>query len=457
MKVADDLTALDLVTAGHRLRSGALTSVALTEACLAQIAARNEELRAFITVTPDSALAAAHDADRELRDGHDRGPLQGIPISLKDLIDVAGVPTTAASRVTGDRPAPADAIVTSRLKAAGAVLVGKTNLHEFALGTTSEETAFGAVRNPHDTARSAGGSSGGSAVSVVTGMSLATVGTDTGGSIRIPSAACGLVGFKPAFGEVPCDGVVPLSSTLDHVGPLARTVADAAAMFHVLARSAPRSPVVRKPATVRLGRLRGYFEARLEPAVRTGYEAALESIEKAGVAVSDVNVPHAADTTAIYLGILLAEAAAYHAATLEQCPELYSPPVRIRLEMGRYILAEDYLRARRGQEVLRRDIGAALADVDALVLPGMSIVAPPLGAESVAIDDVAEPVRALMLRLTQPFNVSGHPAIVLPCGTPGSLPVSLQLVGARSVSLLDVAAGVEAILGSDAVKGRSTI
>jgi aspartyl-tRNA(Asn)/glutamyl-tRNA(Gln) amidotransferase subunit A len=456
MKVADDLTALDLVTAGHRLRSGALTSVALTEACLALIAARNEELRAFITVTADSALAAARAADRELHDGHDRGPLQGIPISLKDLIDVAGVPTTAASRVTGDRPAPSDAIVTSRLKAAGAVLVGKTNLHEFALGTTSEETAFGAVRNPHDSARSAGGSSGGSPVSVVTGMSLATVGTDTGGSIRIPSAACGLVGFKPAFGEVPCDGVVPLSTTLDHVGPLARTVADAAAMFHVLARSAPRSPVVRKPKTVRLGRLRGYFEGRLEPAVRTGYERALESIERAGVAVSDVNVAHAADTAAIYLGILLAEAAAYHAATLEQCPELYSPPVRIRLEMGRYILAEDYLRARRGQEVLRRDIDAALADVDALVLPGMSIVAPPLGEETVAIDDVAEPVRALMLRLTQTFNVSGHPAIVLPCGTPGSLPISLQLVGSRSVSLLDVAAGVEAILGSDAVKDRST-
>jgi aspartyl-tRNA(Asn)/glutamyl-tRNA(Gln) amidotransferase subunit A len=446
MKVVDDPTALDLVTAGRHLRSGELSSVALTDRCLAQIAARNDELRAFITVTADSALAAAREADREFRDGRDRGPLQGIPISLKDLIDVVGVPTTAASRVTGTRPALVDAVVTSRLKAAGAVLVGKTNLHEFALGTTSEDTAFGAVRNPHETTRSAGGSSGGSAVSVVTGMALATVGTDTGGSIRIPSAACGLIGFKPAFGEVSCDGVVPLSTTLDHVGPLARTVADAAAMFHVLARSAPRSPVVRKPATLRLGRLRGYFEARLEPAVRAAYESALESLTKAGVAVSDVSLPRAADIAAIYLGILLAEAAAYHATTLERCPELYSAPVRIRLEMGRYILAEDYLRACRGQEVLRRDVDAALADVDALVLPGMAIVAPPLGAETVAIEGVAEPVRALMLRLTQPFNLSGHPAIVLPCATPGSMPVGLQLVGPRSVSLLDVAAGVEALL-----------
>jgi len=446
MKVADDPTTLDLVTAGRRMRTGALSATALTEACLAQIAARNDQLRAFITVTSDAALAAAQDADRDFRAGHDRGPLQGIPVSLKDLVDVAGVPTTAASRVIGNRPAAADAVVTSRLKAAGAVLVGKTNLHEFALGTTSEDTAFGAVRNPHDVSRSAGGSSGGSAASVVAGMALATVGTDTGGSIRIPSAACGLVGFKPAFGEVPCDGVVPLSTTFDHVGPLTRTVADAAAMYHVLARSAPRSPVVRRPSTLRLGRLRGFYEARLETAVKAGYEDAIASIEKAGVAVTEVTMPHAADVAAIYLGILLGEAGAYHATTLDQCPELYSPAVRQRLEMGRYILAEDYLRARRGQDVLRREIERALADVDALMLPGMAIVAPPLGAETVAIDGISEPVRALMLRLTQPFNVSGHPAIVLPCGPAGSLPVSLQLVGARSVALLDVAAGIEAIL-----------
>ena len=278
MAVTDDPAALDVVTAGHHLRSGALTSVALTEACLAHIASRNDELRAFITVTADSARAAAADADRELAAGHDRGPLHGVPISLKDIIDQQGVPTTAASRVRGYQPAPSDALVTSRLKAAGAVLIGKTNLHEFAFGTTSEVSAFGAVRNPIDVSRSAGGSSGGSAVSVVTGMAIATIGTDTGGSIRVPAAACGIVGLKPGFGEVPRDGVVPLSTTFDHVGPLARSVADAAAVYGVLARRAVRPPAIRPLEGMRLRRLGGYMEALLEPGVRTVYEQTLERL-----------------------------------------------------------------------------------------------------------------------------------------------------------------------------------
>ena len=345
--------------------------------------------------------------------------------------------------------------MTARLKAAGAVLVGKTNLHEFAFGTTSEDSAFGAVRNPHDTSRSAGGSSGGSAASVATGMSIATIGTDTGGSIRIPSAACGLVGFKPAFGEVPCDGVVPLSATFDHVGPLARTVADAAAMLRVLARVGAAAAHRQMATTLRLGRLRGYFEARLEPAVSARYESALESIANAGVA------PIGRDPAARlgHRGHLPANRARRRRPRItrrrcEQCPERYSPPVRLRLEMGRYILAEDYLRARAGQEVLeargrpgpgrRRRAGAARhADCGA--------AAGRRNRGSSAI--VAEPVRAADAANDAAVQRVGHPAIVLPCGmTPSSLPVSLQLVGMRSVGLLDVAAGVEAMLRSDAAK-----
>jgi aspartyl-tRNA(Asn)/glutamyl-tRNA(Gln) amidotransferase subunit A len=448
MAGTDDLQTLTIVEAGHRLRSGTLTSVALTEACLERIAERNDRLRAFVTVTGDWALASAALLDRELAAGRDRGPLHGIPVSLKDLIDQAGVATTAASRVPSARAATTDATVTARLKAAGAVLVGKTNLHEFAFGTTSEDSAYGAVRHPLDDARSPGGSSGGSAVAVATGMSLASIGTDTGGSVRIPAAACGLVGLKPVTGEVPCDGVVPLSRTLDHVGPLGRSVADVAAVFNVLTRTSRRQPSPVPASRLRLGRLGGYAEARLEPSVREAYEIAVDRLRSAGGVVVDRQLSRADDIAAVYLHIVLPEAAAYHAATLERCPERYAPAVRLRLEMGRYVLAEDYLRALAGRDAIRAGVEAALADVDALILPALPIVAPVIGAESVAIDGVDEPVRGMMLRLTQPFNLSGHPALVLPAGrSPEGLPVGLQIVGNRTPRLLDVAAGVEGVLG----------
>jgi aspartyl-tRNA(Asn)/glutamyl-tRNA(Gln) amidotransferase subunit A len=446
--LADAPGGLDLVRLGHRIRTGGTTSVALTTQCLAAIEAWSDGLGAFITVTADAALASAREADRELAQGQDRGPLHGIPISVKDIIDVAGVPTTAASRVRGSHPASSDAIVTTRLKAAGAVIVGKTNLHEFALGTTCDQSAYGPVRNPADRLRSAGGSSGGSAVSVAMGMAVASIGTDTGGSIRIPAAACGLVGLKPAFGEVPCDGVVPLSRTLDHVGPLANSVADAAAVYQVLTRTAARR-VTPRVRGLRLGRLGGYMEAKLDPEVRAAYEAALDQFLQSGFAIHQRTLEHASDIAQTYASISLAEAAAYHAPSLDRSPELYQPITRERLDSGRRILAGDYLTALTMQDIIRGEVDAALTDVDALVLPGMAIPAPVLGSDTLAIDGVEEPVRPLMLRLTQPFNLSGHPAIVLPCGvTAEGLPLSLQLVGQRAATaaLLDVAAGIESLL-----------
>ncbi len=330
------------------------------------------------------------------------------------------------------------------------MLIGKTNLHEFALGTTSEDSAFGAVRNPLDTTRSAGGSSGGSAAAIVAGMALGAIGTDTGGSIRIPSAACGLVGLKPGFGEVPVDGVVPLSATLDHVGPIARTVADAAAIHGVLARVTLRAlqppPMATDPARSADGLLRGTAAARgaQRLRVRAGPAGA------AGATIRSVSVPHAADAAAIYLHICLPEGAAYHAETLERCPERYTPNVRLRFEMGRYILAEDYVRAQAARLVLEAEVDAALADVDALVLPTLAIVAPTLGAESVEIGERREALRPVMLRLTQPFNLSRHPAVALPCASAG-LPVSLQVVGkhARTGALLDLCAALAPIVAAD--------
>jgi aspartyl-tRNA(Asn)/glutamyl-tRNA(Gln) amidotransferase subunit A len=411
------------------LRRGRVSAAEITEACLDRIRAGNARLNAFILVMEDEARRQAEAADRELAAGVDRGPLHGIPVSIKDLVDVAGTPTTAASRVREGHVARRDATVVQRLRRAGAVIIGKTNLHEFAFGTTNEDSAYGPSRNPFDASRSPGGSSGGSAVSVATGMALATVGTDTGGSIRIPAAACGVVGLKPSYGETPIDGVVPLSTTLDHVGPLARSVADAWTMHGVLAGAAAVQPLAeQRPADIVLGVPRGYFCDVLDTAVRRAFEQAISALRAAGCRIEDVEIAHAALIAPVYLHLVFGDAAAYHARTLEAMPERYTVPVRLRLEMARYVLAEDYVRARRGREALRREVDAALVGRNALVLPTLPIPAPPLGAASVEVDGKMEPVRNLMLRLTQLFNITGHPAISVPCGrTIEGLPVGLQL------------------------------
>lgn len=405
------------------------TATELLEAALAAIAEHNPRTNAFVLVDEAGARAAARAVDEERRRGVDRGPLHGIPISIKDLIDVAGQPTTAGSRVRRGHVATTDAPVVRRLREAGAVLIGKTNLHEFALGTTSEESAYGPVRNPHDVARSAGGSSGGSAAAVATGMGVASIGTDTGGSIRIPAAACGVIGLKPSLGEVPTDGVVPLSKTLDHVGPLARTVEDAANVWAVLAgRPIPR---IDQRRTFTLGALGGYFTALLTADVRSAFEDALDRLRTCGVKVEPRTVQGTDSIVDTYTNISLPEAAHWHAPTLESRPTDYQAPVRERLERGRTIAAVSYVRAMETREQLRAAVDAALDGCDALVLPTLPIVAPLLGAVDVTMDlGETIPVRAAMLRLTQLFNVTGHPAISLPIESAG-LPVGMQLVGQR--------------------------
>ena len=432
---------------GRRLRARQVTSVQVTEECLRRIDADNARYNAFTLVMADEALKRAHEADKELAAGTDRGPLHGAPISIKDLLDIRGVPTTAASRVREGHVADRDAPTVAHLRQAGAVIIGKTNLHEFAFGTTSEDTAFGAVRNPHDPARSAGGSSGGSAASIVAGMALASVGTDTGGSVRIPSGVCGLAGLKPTIGEVSTDGCVPLSRTLDHIGPLAASVADASVVYHALLGDARTTPAVPMPMHgLRLAVPRKYFCDLLDDDVRSSFEAALERLRAAGAHVDEIEIRHATDIAPVYLHIVLSDAAAYHAHTLETVPERYTPPVRLRLEMGRYIMAEDYVRALAGRDVLVREVDAALSQHDALILPTLPIVAPPIGAASVNVGTSTEPVRNVMLRLTQLFNVTGHPAISIPAAPSSTgLPCGIQLVGCRhqTDALLKVALACE--------------
>lgn len=438
--------ALTIEEFGRRLRARETTSVEITEACLREIEQQNSRLNAFITVTADEARRQAEAADREIASGGDRGPLHGVPISVKDLVDIRGIATTAASRVREGHVAAHDAPVITHLRQAGAVLIGKTNLHEFAFGTTSEDSAYGPARNPYDTNRSPGGSSGGSAASIVAGMALASIGTDTGGSIRIPAAACGTVGLKPTCGEVSTDCIVPLSRTLDHVGPLARSVGDAWHVYNALVGSPSARPLAPAPlATLRFAVLRPYFCDVLDDGVRTAFDAAVDGLQRAGARVDAAEIHHAADIGAIYLHISLADAAAYHATMLEQKPKAYTPNVRLRLEMGRYVLAEDYVRALRGRELLCREVDASIASYDALLLPTLPIPAPAIGATTVQVGDRQEPVRNMMLRLTQLFNLTGHPVVSLPCGTASGLPVGMQLVGRRheTAQLMHVALAVE--------------
>jgi aspartyl-tRNA(Asn)/glutamyl-tRNA(Gln) amidotransferase subunit A len=432
---------------GRRLRAGETSSVEATEACLRAIDKDNSRLNAFILVMADEARRAARDADADLAAGRDHGPLHGVPISVKDLFDIKGLPTSAASRVREGHLAAADAHAITHLRHAGAVIVGKTNLHEFAFGTTNEDSAFGPARNPRDPSRSPGGSSGGSAVSVAAGMALASLGTDTGASIRVPAAACGIVGLKPTYGEVPLDGVVPLSTTFDHAGPLAQTVADAWHVYHALVGRPASRPLTPVPvAGLRLGVLRKYFCDVLDDEVRARFDESIEALRAQGAAIEDAEVVHAPLTASAYLLVSFGDAAAYHAPLLDAAADRYTPPVRQRAETSRYVLAEDYVRAQNARNALTREVDAALLGFDALVLPTLPMPAPPLGAATVDIAGAAQPIRPLMLKLTQLFNMTGHPVFALPCGdTKAGLPCSLQLVGTRmqTEALARVALAVE--------------
>ncbi len=415
------------------VRAKRLSPVELVRVFLERIERLNPRLNAYITVMAESALADARAAEREIVRGKWRGPLDGIPIAVKDNIWTRGVRTTAGTKILSNFVPEQDATVVARLRAAGAVVIGKTHLHEFAYGVTSNNVHFGQARNPYDPARIPGGSSGGSAIAVAAGLCAVAVGTDTGGSIRIPAALCGVTGFKPTFGAVPMDGIVPLCASLDHCGPIARTVNDARLLYEAMrggrgARTAHARPARR----LRLGWPENYFFERLAPEVKSAVDAAVRALEKRGVRITPLKLPQVAAANRASLPIALAEAYQYHreAGYFPARAADYSEDVRARLEWGAAITAADYLDARGVVGRATQEFLECAQRVDALVAPTVPVPAPRIGEERIRIMGEEEEVRGALLRLCRPANLWGAPAISIPCGaTTEGLPIGVQLIG----------------------------
>ena len=433
----DALCFLSASELGRRIARRELSPVEVTRAHLARIARLDAKLNAFLTVTVDRALAEAAAAEREIAAGESRGPLHGVPLALKDLFDTAGVRTTAGSKILAENVPLRDAAAVERLRAAGLVLLGKTNLHEFAFGTTSNNPHYGPSRNPWDLERSPGGSSGGSGAALAAGLCAVSLGTDTGGSIRIPAGACGVVGLKPTLGRVSRRGVTPLAWSFDTVGPMARTVEDAALLMNAIAgpdeedewcAARPVEDFTRDLEQgvhgLTLGVPREWFFEGVECDIEAAVREAIAVLEREGARRADVALPGMVDAHTAHHAILAVEAAAFHGAWLRERPDDYGSDVRRGLELGQLIAGVDYVNARRVQAIVRATFRAALAEADVLAAPCLPQPPLPVG-ESMS----REPAVAWN-RLLTPANIAGFPAISLPCGFDGAgLPVGLQLIG----------------------------
>jgi aspartyl-tRNA(Asn)/glutamyl-tRNA(Gln) amidotransferase subunit A len=423
------------------LRTREVSPVEMTEALLGRIGA--DETNAFITVTAERAMEDAARAEAEIGAGDYRGPLHGVPVGIKDLVYTKGVRTTMASAFFEDHVPEDDAAIARRLREAGTVLLGKTNTHEFAYGPTGDRSFFGPTRNPHDPARISGGSSGGSGAAVATGLCYGAIGSDTGGSIRIPAALCGVVGMKPTFGRVGKSGVFPLAWTLDHVGPMTRTVEDNALLLSALVGHDPQDPYSADRPAEDFARdlergLRGsavgvptafYFE-HVDREVEARVRESVEAFRSLGAVVREVDVPNVWETLHAQRLTLAAEAYAVHEERLKSDPDRFDDQGLERLLQGEELRAHRYANAQRRKLRSRREFEEVLGEVDVILSPSVPIPATEIGQRQASINGHEEAVYSALTRLTGPTNMNGLPSLSVPCGTTASgLPVGLQLIG----------------------------
>jgi len=430
---------------GRMIGAKEVSPVEVVRAHLDRVSALDGRLKAFITVCGDAALEAARAAEAELMAGRSAGPLHGVPYGPKDLYATKGVRTTGGSKILADFVPAEDATVVSRLRAAGLIVLGKLNMHEFAYGPEGLNAHYGDALNPWDATahRVAGGSSSGSGVAVSAGLCPGALGSDTGGSIRIPASLCGISGIKPTYGRVSRAGVLPLAWSMDHAGPMARTVRDLALMLGAMAgydAADPTTSVLPVPdyaaaltgevKGLRVGLLRAHFTDAAAPEVRAAVEAAAKQLEQAGAVVDEVSLAEVAHVAAASFAIVATEALAYHAEWMRTRSADYQPDVRDRLKMGALVSGVQYVRAQQVRQLVRREVDAALARRDVLLAPATPIPAPVLGEKQTQLGDGLSDVRSALIRFTRPFNFSGHPACSVPCGfSAAGLPLGMQLVG----------------------------
>ncbi|QOF75488.1 Asp-tRNA(Asn)/Glu-tRNA(Gln) amidotransferase subunit GatA (plasmid) [Aminobacter sp. SR38] len=439
-----DLTSLEVHELAALLVQGETSPVEITAAFLNRIGSVNPLLNAFVSMDEERALSEARQAEAEIAEGRYKGALHGIPIAHKDLYATSGMLTTGGSKLLEGNTPDEDATVVAALKAAGMVTLGKTNTHEFAYGPTNENSLFGPVRNPWNTSRISGGSSGGSAAAVAAGLAPIASGTDTGGSIRIPAACCSLTGLKPTYGRISRSGILPLCWTMDHPGPLARSARDAALFLQATAgfdHTDAASSQARVPdnylammtgdvSKLKIGVVRNYFFDGTQEHVAALAEDALGVLAALGAEVVDIQVPHMEMSAAAALAIYLAEATAYHDDWLGDRADEYTEQVRTFLELGNHLLAKDYLHAQRFRTLLGHSIAKAFESVDVIATPAVAMTATPIGEPKVTIRGQDEAVFGALLRNTEPFNLTGLPAVVVPCGFDcEGMPSGLQLVG----------------------------